>query len=104
MGVGPFMEGIMDRETQHTPGPWHTEVEYVSAQRKARTGYTLVRGHGDVFVTKVFGEDDARLIAAAPDLLFTLRHLLAIVTDGYTPGSGDIRACQEAIVRAEGRP
>lgn len=45
-----------------TPGPWNTY------QQDTGSGY-FIRGHQGVCVARCLAETDARLIAAAPDLL-----------------------------------
>ena len=93
--------------TQHTPGPWREEEEYISAERKGKTGEYVIRGHMDVFVCKVRGEDDARLIAAAPELLRSLIFLLnccEMNMDDMEPESlAAIEEAKAAISRATGR-
>lgn len=54
----------------HTPGPWHIR------------GKQSIRGHGGEYIAKTNwqnGEANARLIAAAPDLLEALETSLAFV-------------------------
>jgi hypothetical protein len=86
--------------TNHTPGPWNTDDTksfYVFAAEQS--GVT----HGP-FVANASTAANARLIAAAPDLLAALRQCLVIV-DAHrraAGGEGDIAAmnARAAIARA----
>ena len=54
---------------------WTREVEYISAERKGRTGYAIIRDEKGEYVGKVldtFGI--AHLIAAAPELYEALQY------------------------------
>ena len=66
--------------TQHTPAPWEL--------RQSANGYWFIdyeQGGESYTLTKLeCGEDDARLIAAAPDLLAALIELSNYVFDEYT--------------------
>ena len=65
---------------KHTPGPWETagECEYVMS-RHAPSGAT-----NRVICENVFSDADARLIAAAPELLAALHAIKAAIE---APGS-----------------
>jgi hypothetical protein len=58
---------------RHTPGPWHTDLN---------RGQWSVRTHNGMVVTRIarwtedIDEADARLIAAAPELLAALKTLV----------------------------
>lgn len=94
--------------TQHTPGHWHVD-DCLSA-----VGFTTVRPfdgtpHGDTEaapIATVYEPDHARLIAAAPDLLATLKAIAAIA-DPRNGDRGPIRQARHiakcAIAKAEGR-
>jgi hypothetical protein len=61
----------------HTPGPWNVQPD---SPLFAKIGST---GNGGIYVAKAQGPDtlaNARLIAAAPELLAALRDLMAIET------------------------
>ena len=85
---------------QHTPGPWTVRtlenfgwniVHYVGGDR-----CNLAR------VAKTSSEEDARLIAAAPDLLFALENLLAVKNgEGGTVFDSD-EIARAAIAKARG--
>lgn len=56
-------------KSKHTKGPWQVEIEHIVA-RNVKTG--KVQSNGANSVAKVYGPDalaNARLIAAAPELL-----------------------------------
>ena len=82
----------------HTPGPWTTEETPLSSRSTGR--WHVFDGFGTTAV--VFGYDDeaaanARLIAAAPELLEALKDVLA--KRGH-PGDRDDNA-RAAIAKAE---
>lgn len=54
---------------KHTPGPWYIHGD---------GGTTIVGGEGDCWehICSVTANEDARLIAAAPELLEALEHVL----------------------------
>lgn len=63
---------------KHTPGPWHfraaiQEGQFVVRDRKSSGGFAdIARVKGDKRSTLAQAEANARLIAAAPDLLDAL--------------------------------
>ena len=77
--AGPVQPTVM----QHTPGPWHWEADEVKGDPTGRVRYQ-VTALGKT-VTRVYyssfeggpinAEADAKLIAAAPELLMTLRQI-----------------------------
>lgn len=90
----------------HTPGPWATTASGIAFSGSA--GFDF-EPWGN---TAPISQADARLIAAAPDLLAALRDLYehcAMVHKRWGDGSNDteasaaIRAGQAAIAKAEGR-
>jgi hypothetical protein len=115
----------------HTPGPWWTDAKYSGAEMgcaiiAARTDCGPLPGNPSrgmvAFASAVLNtearrcEANARLIAAAPELL-PLAQLLASLPiqgdaaddvpvfglDGVYITHGDIRAARVAIAKAEGR-
>lgn len=89
--------------TTHTPGPW-----------THRTGTQLLEGsNGSVVCLVPFGEYDdadanARLIAAAPELLEILKRFVSVTAIGFEErdeaAEGEVwDAAQAAIAKAEGR-
>jgi hypothetical protein len=95
---------VVVMSTQHTPGPW----ELVPASSfcpwpaviRGKTGGFLVHG-----ISKQLCEADARLIAAAPDLLealrkFALKHRHTYGLDGAW--DEEITTAEKAIAKATG--
>lgn len=87
-------------ESKHTPGPWTYDEDHNIESPTGRvvsvgwTGYAGESGSGEIYE-----EADARLIAAAPDLLEALK----AVRDecmGYVPNCANI--IDAAIAKAEG--
>ncbi len=97
-------------ESKHTPGPW-------SSYDMVRTsGLPFAPVHATTLIAKVYStafQDDeqaianARLMAAAPDLLKALKALSASVFVADAPQAPDlssaIKMTIEAIKKAEGR-
>jgi hypothetical protein len=89
--------------TNHTPGPWQaTAWGHVTAQEEEEDGFTVRVAH----VQYLNGEEDAnaRLIAAAPDLLAELERLADWVVNNvaYGGGEGTLDSAYAAIRRAHG--
>ena len=94
--------------SKHTPGPWeareHSDGSHWFVDwEQGGEGYTLVDG---------LSEADARLIAAAPDLLQKLKALVNMLSDDKDdyPDSSYFRMIQDAekealalIAKAEGK-
>ena len=84
--------------SKHTPGPWE-------AGRLAGPDQWMVSGGPDgnrTSIADVSGEANARLIAAAPDLLRACKYVaeIAVAWDPLTPG--DIAEVLAAVAKAEG--
>jgi geranylgeranyl pyrophosphate synthase len=94
--------------TQHTPGPWRY---FISANKTTGQRWSNVTGDGLQIAGAVPSESDARLIAAAPELLDTLKLLfedwVTLVGDDCEDNE-DVRriwqACQDALTKATGEP
>lgn len=94
-------------QTQHTPGPWRIED-------KRSRGRTLISGDGWVRLCDVYtvmegcrepypeGMANARLIAAAPDLLDALIDLLHQSKLSQDEGGWDFEQAEAAIAKATG--
>ena len=107
----------MSMTTKHTPGPWTIDPRYVNEPVQEVYGPDCVVGDARAgFVPqndrerKLAGEvahANARLIAAAPELLEALRELAALVdairSGDYQPDSFTTQPARAAIARAEGR-
>jgi len=94
---------------EHTPGPWHTHgtaihAQYRYAGRKHHHHVAEVsplvsaEAHGDIGTP----EANARLIAAAPELLRALKRI-AEVRAGSPWAEGMAGIARAAIAKAEGR-
>lgn len=89
----------------HTPGPWIVDHDFPTEIRmddsNGEAVFALVAG---VHVSNTEPEQalaDARLIAAAPEMLAALKAALADFGDDY--GGPTIDAMRAAIAKAEGR-
>ncbi len=88
-------------KTAHTPAPWSKDE-----QGDANGNFTIrpddgsTNGdiHAEVIAT-VYTEEDARLIAAAPELLEVLKYVLPILEDNNLTFGDDF--AKEAFNRAE---
>lgn len=92
---------------QHTPGPWHWESDEVKGDPTGRVRYQVV-ALGKT-VTRVYyssyeggqtnAEADARLIAAAPDLLAVVIHARNVLPNEHW-ADDTRRMLDAAIARA----
>ena len=84
----------------HTPGPWtlndarSTRVDLIDTQQ----GHAV----GEIVWVDVRNPADARLIAAAPDMLETLRDIVGMLADANDTRADALHAARAAIVRATG--
>lgn len=95
----------MTAQRTHTPGPWVVDWDSRTATVRTCMGRAVARCYQ--------GDDDASLIAAAPELLAAARALLAqiIETSAYDDAQSgeddgllrDVEAARAAIAKAEGR-
>ena len=108
----------MKTNTQHTPGPWlRLHEDKLQSQTKAIvTENASMGGVGEVIAWSNnycgrASEANARLIAAAPDLLSALQNIATIagvcaITFPNSPGNGDfqniVRDARAAIAKATG--
>lgn len=96
--------------SKHTPGPWEIwPFKHAGAYSVSPVGKTDAE---DVVADKIHNESNARLIAAAPELLEALRETLEslrVWQEQYDPDATDevtdqtIRRGSLAIARAEGK-
>ncbi len=102
----------------HTPGPWHLKLERIGLRQDTRAYILGPNGREDGVIASanlstLRGPEDeaarvanARLIAAAPDLLAALQNIEANLTgrDNFAERVADsLRRAKEAIVKATGR-
>ncbi len=87
--------------SKHTPGPWkmNDQGPMVEGSRFTIDSETEKFGQGYWLVATVTRPDDARLIAAAPELLEACKEALRIVNEKLHPASKDL--FQQAIAKAE---
>lgn len=91
--------------TEHTPGPWKTGICQVTKDfLKGRLTEAVVTLNDEVICITGEGDANARLIAAAPELLEALQALVRGVFDG--PDDSDaamlITKARAAITKATG--
>ena len=93
----------------HTPGPWHVCGDMI----RSTVSNAAMRSVAKVYVSQMHGKPEAaanaRLIAAAPDLLEACRALVSdcwrrsgVGLQDHEDGCEDCRAARAAIARAEG--
>ena len=93
-------------KTQHTPGPWFIERRTYDNET-TYYGVTASDGHGwsgnrYMSVSGCIDEHDARLIAAAPELLEALQKIAGNTYDEWTNGAEAARIARAAIAKATG--
>ena len=95
----------MDSAGKHTPGPWLAKESSSSRKQLIVCPRGQIAEIGFVSIPVSEWEANARLIAAAPDLLAALERMLArfqvITPDGYSDPGGDISAARIAVARAK---
>lgn len=82
----------------HTPGPWtnHGCYIYRVGTDGKRTGPAIANTRVDEFVTPEEEQHNARLIAAAPDLLEAIKKCAAVCAGETTHKNGLIEALESA--------
>lgn len=90
---------------QHTPGPWQVfNAGHLGCGVTRRYCGDIAHCHGyDTNRSRAEELANARLIAAAPDMLAALRDLLAEVQAGGYPGRTALEAARAAIAKAAGQ-
>jgi hypothetical protein len=104
-------ERVSSTASAHTPGPWHVGVSCdgtpavcVPVPPSYGSGFVVAHINRITFKTGVQGdaEANARLIAAAPDMLEALRAALPALESIHDPGNPILEAAYAAIAKAEG--
>ena len=92
--------------SKHSAGPWRVALS--NFKLGPQGGRDILNQHGPI-ARKVFWEDDARLIAAAPDMLEALKEW-AEAFDSFAEGGEQLtrlgdrtRRTKDLIAKAEGR-
>jgi len=95
--------------TKHTPGPWHEFAPDILEHGIDQTYRSIVGGdgvfyHGTGFVMTGFVKsEDARLMAAAPELLDELKNLHMAFMQGWRPDNQCLERIAALIAKVEGR-
>jgi len=94
-------------DTQHTPGPWSSDTDayVINNSDEVLADVFYIESHSPDLDPRLIRKANARLIAAAPELLAALEDLLWAVT-----GFGDFEECypeevanaRAAIIKATG--
>ena len=89
--------------SKHTPGRWTAIAD--SGDENADDGWYVLNDQETAIAVGLY-EPDARLIAAAPDLLAALKRLSAGLHDEIDSNprikASEVRAARAAIAKAEG--
>lgn len=85
--------------SKRTPGPWHVEFTRFS-DVKAENGAIVAKCNKLTGLVNL--QANARLIAAAPDLLEALRAAVRQNDNDMLMTGEELRACRAAIAKAEG--
>jgi hypothetical protein len=106
------LEDQMTDETKHTPGPWDlVQVGDIGGHYAPATseGLSILTAthEGEVAFGAVYELADARLIAAAPEMLAALKFIASHDLGGTGVAQGVLQSmkttAKEAIAKAEGR-
>ena len=98
----------MKTESKHTPGPWvyRKQMTGITGVRRDLYGIGYERDNAVWFVAEHANEEDARLIAAAPDLLAAAKDALYSLQygDGQKAYNkkATIQTLMSAILKATG--
>ena len=97
----------MNTNAKHTPGPWENHKwNCEEHQISAKGGTIALVSHSHSLVSEAEADANARLIAAAPDMLEALRACLGDLSDIVRAEGGDespaMIQARAAILQAEG--
>lgn len=99
--------------SKHTPGPWtfgHWGNHFWVSPDKSGQSQKVAQVIWDMGEAVEEGRENARLIAAAPELLTELKHVIRLLepleNNGNlnVPGLATLNGARAAIAKAEGRP
>ena len=93
--------------TKHTPGPWEKADGTDGITRGIRGWHgpervNVINWNGISRATSVTGQANARLIAAAPDLLEALQWVVLRTEEGGYPDGKCLKEARTAIAKATG--
>lgn len=97
--------------SKHTPGPWHWQGSALRAGPDEVLWGDNIIGEGATFAERIgacgpstepAAEANARLIAAAPDLLQTLKHVEGALLDIKCERESILKGVRAAIAKATG--
>jgi hypothetical protein len=103
----------MTQETEYTPGPWHIFddggenygiVRYEDGNAVATPDGCAMDGGVVLTSCEIRNKADARLIAAAPELLEALEAVIEIKAGQIMPNGHVYKKCIDAINKARGAP
>ncbi len=79
----------------HTPGPWEVYADHFYSSCLAEVGHLVISARHDVhdWENPATHEANARLIAAAPDLLEALKGLMRCEDDASSSAAGGLKDC-----------
>lgn len=87
----------------HTPGPWEQINNIYGTSRLAIMHETgIIVAEITDWPDTAIADANARLIAAAPDLLDALGRLLHMAEEGSMPGPNTLAQARAAIAKAKG--
>ncbi len=88
---------------KHTPGPWIVGTNAILGGKSGNRAVVICQTSGEDWKRFVYGEANARLIAAAPDLLEAAKHYsVCEVPDEVRHRCAGCQTAEKAITNAEG--
>lgn len=93
------LTGTANMNAQHTPGPWTVSGKQVKSIDHGKR-YTVATANNSKFTDEA-NANNARLIAAAPELLAALEDLLSATEETYD-NRHERQAARDAIAQATG--
>ena len=91
-------------ESKHTPGPWN-RTKYPNIVYESKKGQGIADCYIRPGISKAQARANARLIAAAPDLLETLEEVLPFISNPIYPfhENAMVAQAEKAIAKAKGK-
>jgi hypothetical protein len=104
---GPFSSLHHERisamkHTKLPPAPWTYAVQYLSAERKATTGYFIIDDANGDYIGKIEGEALARIVTATPEMLAALEFIATDIQECVRARHVWLKKARAAIAKAEG--